>query len=101
MNFHSTDFEASKLEVFVFGSNLAGRHGRGAAKDALAYGAKYGIGIGLSGNSYAIPTKDIRIQTLPLVSIAKYISEFLDFTTTSNKSFYVTRIGWAGRIFRL
>jgi hypothetical protein len=93
MKFHTTDFESSGLDIFVFGSNLSGRHGKGAARDALAYGAKYGVGKGLAGNSYAIPTKDHKIQTLPLQLIARYVSEFLDFTTISNNSFYVTRIG--------
>jgi len=53
--------------VFVFGSNLAGRHGRGAALYALKhYGAVYGEGIGLQGNSYAIPTKDRHLNVLTL-----------------------------------
>ena len=44
--------------IFVFGSNLAGRHGKGAAKFAKDYhGAIYGRGVGLQGTSYAIPTK--------------------------------------------
>lgn len=45
--------------IFVFGSNLAGRHGKGAALWARQHrGAIYGQGIGLQGNSYAIPSKD-------------------------------------------
>ena len=48
--------------IFVFGSNPEGRHGAGAAKVAREqFGAKYGIGEGLQGNSYAIPTKDLRV----------------------------------------
>lgn len=44
--------------IFVFGSNLAGRHGKGAALSALHYhGAEYGVGIGRTGQAYAIPTK--------------------------------------------
>ena len=47
------------MKIFVFGSNLAGRHGAGAALDARRYhGAVYGVGEGLMGNAYAIPTKD-------------------------------------------
>jgi hypothetical protein len=47
------------MEIFVFGSNLAGRHGAGAALAALKdHGAIYGRGEGLQGQSYAIPTKD-------------------------------------------
>ena len=46
------------MRVFVFGSNLAGRHGRGAARAAVReHGAIYGQGEGLQGNSYAIPTR--------------------------------------------
>lgn len=46
-------------EVFVFGSNPQGFHGAGAAKAALAFGAKIGVGRGLSGNSYALVTKNL------------------------------------------
>ena len=64
--------------VFVFGSNLAGRHGAGAAKWAVENrGAIYGKGIGLQGNSYAIPTKDRNIKTLPLESIWPFVLEFM------------------------
>ena len=49
--------------IFVFGSNLEGRHGAGAAKLAIEqFGAIYGQGEGLQGNSYALPTKDLRIK---------------------------------------
>ena len=49
--------------VFVFGSNPEGRHGAGAAKIAVTqFGAKYGIGEGLVGDSYALPTKDLRVK---------------------------------------
>ena len=46
--------------VFVFGSNPEGRHGLGAAKAAMKFGAKYGIGRGLVGNTYALPTKNLK-----------------------------------------
>lgn len=45
-------------EVFVFGSNYQGRHGRGAAKTALQWGAVYGEGRGHYGQTYALPTID-------------------------------------------
>ena len=52
--------------IFVFGSNLAGRHGKGAALFARQErGAIYGVGQGRTGNAYAIPTKDERLRTLP------------------------------------
>lgn len=46
--------------IFVFGSNPEGRHGAGAAKQAMKFGAKYGKGRGLSGNTYALPTKNLK-----------------------------------------
>ena len=81
--------------IFVFGSNLAGRHGKGAALCAHKWhGAKYGIGVGRTGNSYAIPTKDERIRTLPLARIAKYVAEFLNYARTHPElEFEITRIG--------
>lgn len=83
------------MEVFVFGSNLAGRHGKGAAKTALEeYGAEYGEGVGFYGCSYAIPTKDERIQTLPLERIALYVEMFIHFAEEhSDIDFNVTAIG--------
>lgn len=81
--------------VFVFGSNLLGAHGAGAAAWALANaGAIYGQGIGLQGNSYGIPTKDHQIETLPLSSIKMYVDEFLEFASSNpSMQFQVTRIG--------
>lgn len=82
-------------QIFVFGSNEAGRHGKGAALAArLKYGAKYGQPSGLQGNSYGIPTKDKHLQTLPLNYIEPYIIKFCEFAKNNpDKQFYVTRIG--------
>ena len=82
-------------EIFVFGSNLAGRHGAGAAKFALEnHGAIYGQGIGLQGQSYGIPTKDENIQTLPLHRIQVYIQEFLEFASSRPDLYFnVTAVG--------
>ena len=82
-------------KVFVFGSNLAGRHGAGAAKDAfLFHGAKYGIGEGLRGDSYALPTMDAQITPLPLPRIKEYIDRFLLFANANpTLIFKVTRVG--------
>lgn len=67
-------------KIFVFGSNLAGRHGAGSALEAfLHHGAIKGRGIGLQGNSYAIPTKDEYLKILPLDEIEIYVKEFLEF----------------------
>lgn len=81
-------------EIFVFGSNEAGRHGRGAAKFAKRFGARNGVGIGLSGQTYAIPTKDHRIRTLPLGVIRQYVKDFLQLAAAnSDVTFLVTEIG--------
>lgn len=86
--------ELKDNEIFVFGSNLAGRHGAGAAKQALQWGAKYGEATGLHGQTYAIPTKDWRIQTLPLAKIEPYIKLFVLCTRHHPElKFLVTEIG--------
>jgi len=82
-------------EVFVFGSNLAGIHGAGAAKLAhVRFGAKMGTGIGMMGQSYAIPTKDKDIKSLPLDRIKQWVKGFLMYADMhQNKTFLVTKIG--------
>lgn len=82
-------------KVFVFGSNLAGRHGKGAALFAKMYrGAIYGQGEGRQGNSYGIPTKDKYIQTLPLEEVKKGVDRFLEYARSNpDVSFEVTKIG--------
>mgnify|MGYP001575308488 CR=1 FL=1 len=82
-------------EIFVFGSNLAGRHGKGAAKFAKDnYGAIYGRGKGIQGNSYAIPTKDAYLEPLPLKSIDNFVHEILCYAQDNPQdTFNVTRIG--------
>lgn len=81
--------------VFVFGSNRAGRHGKGAALFARQHrGAIYGQGLGLQGNSYAIPTKDEQLRTLPLKIIAHEVQVFLQFARNhQDMQFQVTAIG--------
>lgn len=82
-------------EIFVFGSNLAGRHGKGAALYARNnHGAIYGNGVGLQGNSWAIPTKDEDLKVLPLTEIEKYVKSFLKFAKRNKDYiFTVTAIG--------
>lgn len=77
-------------EIFVFGSNLAGNHGGGAARTALEkFGAVRGQGVGLQGQSYAIPTMQGGIDT-----IKPYVDEFIDLAREWDQTtFYVTRIG--------
>ena len=80
---------------FVFGSNEAGRHGKGAALCAKQYfGAVYGQGHGEQGNSYAVPTKDAKLKTLPLTEIKKHVDVLLEHARNHpHKTFQVTRIG--------
>ncbi|MGB3846024.1 MAG: hypothetical protein WA940_09160 [Sphingopyxis sp.] len=81
--------------VFVFGSNLAGRHGKGAALWAKRHrGAVYGQGHGIQGNSYAIPTKGFKMETLPLWRIENSVHEFLEFARKYHMlTFQLTPIG--------
>ena len=77
-------------EVFVFGSNLAGMHGGGAAWVAFRkFGAVMGQGVGPQGQSYAIPTMQGGVDT-----IKPYVDAFIDYAKAHPESFfYVTRIG--------
>ena len=85
----------SDREIFVFGSNLAGRHGKGAALVAMRqHGAERGVGEGLTGNSYALPTKDARIKTLSLDVIRGHVDTFLTVARQRpDLRFMVTAIG--------
>lgn len=73
------------MDVFVFGSNLAGRHGKGSALEARKkWGAIDGKGVGmqgvgLEGSSYAIPTKDEKLNPLSLHIIEAYIDDFREY----------------------
>ena len=77
-------------EVFVFGSNLQGYHGGGAARAAInKFGAIWGQGVGLQGQSYAIPTMQGGVET-----IKPYVDQFIAFAKEHTELFfYVTRIG--------
>lgn len=81
--------------VFVFGSNLAGRHGKGAALWARGHrGAIYGCGVGPQGNAYAIPTKDRHLRTLPVEAIARYVDDFIAYASANQTfTFQLTPIG--------
>lgn len=80
----------ARNEILVFGSNLAGRHGGGAAYAAYKkFGAVWGQGVGLFGQSYAIPTMQGGVDT-----IRPYVDEFIQFAKARPElTFYVTRIG--------
>ena len=77
-------------EVFVFGSNLAGMHGGGAAFAAYRkFGAVWGCGVGHQGQSYAIPTMQGGVET-----IQPYVDAFIDYVKAHPELFFlVTRIG--------
>ena len=82
-------------EIFVFGSNLAGRHGAGSAKEAVEnYGAVYGKGIGRQGDNFAIPTKDILLKRLTLKEIKYFVDIFKKYATQHPRlTFNVVNIG--------
>jgi hypothetical protein len=82
-------------QIFVFGSNLAGRHGKGAALHARQHhGAVYGNGIGRQGMSYAIPTKDTNMRALPLDVIHDHVRDFIEYAHAHRSLvFLVTAIG--------
>lgn len=75
-------------EIFVFGSNLSGFHAGGAAKLAMQWGAVWGRGVGLQGQTYAIPTMQGGVET-----IKPYVDEFLLFAKLrADLKFLVTEI---------
>lgn len=82
--------ELKPNEIFVFGSNLEGMHGGGAARVAMErFGAVWGQGVGLQGQSYGIPTMQGGVET-----IKPYVDEFIDFAKAHPEyTFLVTPIG--------
>ena len=81
--------------IFVFGSNLAGRHGAGAARFAAThYGAEEGVGEGLTCRAYAIPTKDAQIRDMPANEIEPAIEHFVEFARKRpDLTFLLTPVG--------
>jgi len=96
MKMYNRDFTPERIselkpnEIFVFGSNLAGAHGGGAALVAYeCFGAIWGQGVGLQGQSYGIPTMQGGVET-----IKPYVDEFIQFAKQHPEyKFLVTRIG--------
>ena len=82
-------------QVFVFGSNLAGIHGKGAALVAkYMFGAQIGVGEGFTGSAYAIPTKDRWLRSRSLYEIKQSINAFIKFTHSHPEmQFFVTAVG--------
>lgn len=83
------------MKIFVFGSNLAGRHGKGSALEAReTYGAVYGVGEGRTGMAYAIPTKDAQLRVRRLSGIASSVQTFLGYANEHPElEFHVVKIG--------
>ena len=81
--------------IIVFGSNLAGIHGAGAARQAhQQFGAEWGVGEGPTGRCYALPTKDEKIHTLPLDKIQGHVLWFIGYAAEHPElEFLVTPIG--------
>jgi len=81
--------------VMVFGSNEAGRHGKGAALDAARhYGAEAGVGSGVTGQAWALPTKDANLRTLPLTRVAQEVEALkVHVMRRPQTQFQVTRVG--------
>ncbi len=81
--------------VWVFGSNLAGRHGAGAAKVAkVSFSAQFGCGRGPTGRAYAIPTKDANLKVIEIDQIEQSIADFILYAKLHPElSFFVTRVG--------
>ncbi len=81
--------------IFVFGSNESGIHGAGAARTALDHhGARMGVGFGKQGQSFAIPTKNWKIDSLEIESIRHYVRRFIVFARMSpTATFKVTALG--------
>lgn len=81
--------------IFVFGSNLSGIHGAGAARVAYdQHGARWGLGEGPAGNSYALPTKGINISYMPLDQVHIHVQKFIDYASVNlDVDFQVTCVG--------
>ena len=81
--------------IFVFGSNLAGIHGAGAALVARKlFSAAMGTSTGRNGRAYAIPTKDENMYPLPLDTVGLHVRRFIDYTAAHpDLQFFVTRVG--------
>jgi len=83
-------------QIFVFGSNTEGRHGAGAAKQAMKFGAIYGQAQGRQNRTYAIPTKDLSkgARSLPLPRVRASVDEFVQYALTwDDWEYLVTPIG--------
>lgn len=94
--FHANNTIPPKGWVFCFGSNEAGRHGKGAPAIAhVNFRAHYGVGRGATGMAYAIPTKDKNLRALSIESIEASVEVFLAYARENSAvKFFVTRLGY-------
>lgn len=85
----------SKRNIFVFGSNLKGIHGAGQALTARQiHGAELGVGEGLTGDAYALPTKITPYESRSLEDIKISVDKFIEFAKSkSDWEFFIPRIG--------
>jgi hypothetical protein len=92
---HPDIVELMPNEVFTFGSNEGGKHGKGAARTAMRWGAIYGRAFGLQGRTFAIPTVNESISDkLPIETIKCYVNKFIEFAKEHPELlFSVTEIG--------
>ncbi|WP_425070100.1 A1S_2505 family phage non-structural protein [Roseibium sp.] len=83
------------MAIFVFGSNMAGRHGKGAALYAKKhFGAEQGVGEGPTGSAYAIPTKGKKLERLEWTEIEPALERFVQYARDNpNEVFHLTPVG--------
>lgn len=93
--YHKDNTIPEKGWIFVFGSNLGGRHGKGAAVVARKnFGAEFGRGHGRTGDTYAIPIKTRQLDTLNINTVTEMIEEFVAYSRTHPElKFFVVRVG--------
>jgi hypothetical protein len=93
MKTHVDGSKPAPDEIFVFGSNLLGRHYGGAALAAYKYyGAEWGVGVGFSGRSYAIPT--LATPGGDRIAVGQAVLNFVSFARErQDLNFFITRIG--------
>lgn len=87
--------ELKKNQIFIFGSNLAGKHYGGSAKQAVdSFGAIMGQGEGLQGQSYAFPTLDENFNQLTREQLEHYRDNLIDcMDCNKDKEFLLTKVG--------
>ena len=87
--------ELKENEIFVFGSNLNGNHAGGAARVAyLKFGAKIGVGEGITCQSYALPTLNRNMGQFRFCELRKYFCHLLSYVESHpEKKFYLTKVG--------